>query len=64
MKQQQLELVNVQCESCHVSQEHLAEMKPIPTPKPDIKLCIKCHTADRCPTFEQDAEEVFAKIKH
>lgn len=65
MKQQQLELVNVQCESCHgFAKEHLAEMKPIPTPKPDIKLCIKCHTADRCPTFEQDAAEVFAKIKH
>jgi hypothetical protein len=65
MKAQQPELVNVQCESCHgFAKEHLSDMKPIPTPKPAIELCIKCHTADRCPTFEKDAEKVMAKIKH
>jgi 2',3'-cyclic-nucleotide 2'-phosphodiesterase (5'-nucleotidase family) len=65
MKQQQMELVNVQCESCHGSaKEHLSDMKPIPTPKPAMALCIKCHTADRCPSFEKDAKMLFEKIKH
>jgi 2',3'-cyclic-nucleotide 2'-phosphodiesterase (5'-nucleotidase family) len=65
MKQQQMELVNVQCESCHgFAQEHLSDMKPIPTPKPALALCLKCHTSDRCPNFERDAKELFAKIKH
>jgi hypothetical protein len=65
MKQQQMELVNIQCESCHgFAKEHLSDMKPIPTKKPAIALCIKCHTADRCPNFEKDAAKVFEKIKH
>jgi hypothetical protein len=65
MKAQQPELVNIQCESCHGSaKEHLDGGKPIPTPKPAIAMCIKCHTADRCPTFEKDAAKVMAKIKH
>ena len=65
MKAQQPELVNVQCESCHgFAKEHLSDGKPIPTAKPEIDLCIKCHTPDRCPTFKQDAAKVMAKIKH
>jgi len=65
MKQQQMELVNVQCECCHGSaKEHLSDMKPIPTPKPTMALCVKCHTPDRCPTFEADAKKVMEKIKH
>jgi predicted CXXCH cytochrome family protein len=65
MKQQQMELVNIQCESCHgFAKEHLSDMKPIPTKKPGIALCIKCHTADRCPNFERDAAKVMEKIKH
>jgi hypothetical protein len=65
MKTQQMELVNIQCESCHgFAKEHLSNMKPIPTPKPAIALCIKCHTPDRCPTFNKDAQKVMAKIKH
>lgn len=65
MKQQQMELVNIQCESCHgFAKEHLSDMKPIPTPKPAVALCVKCHTPDRCPNFERDAKEVYAKIKH
>ena len=65
MKQQQMELVNVQCESCHgFAKEHLSDMKPIPTQKPTIALCVKCHTPDRCPTFEADAKKVMEKIKH
>jgi 2',3'-cyclic-nucleotide 2'-phosphodiesterase (5'-nucleotidase family) len=65
MKQQQMELVNVQCESCHGSaKEHLSDMKPIPTPKPAMALCIKCHTADRCPNFEKDIKKLYEKIKH
>ena len=65
MKQQQMELVNVQCENCHgFAKEHLSDMKPIPTPKPALALCIKCHTADRCPDFEKDVKKLFEKIKH
>jgi hypothetical protein len=65
MKQQQMELVNIQCESCHgFAKEHLSDMKPIPTKKPAIALCLKCHTADRCPNFEKDAAKVMEKIKH
>ncbi len=65
MKQQQMELVNVQCENCHgFAKEHLSDMKPIPTPKPPVALCIKCHTADRCPDFEKDVKKLFEKIKH
>lgn len=65
MKQQQMELVNVQCESCHGNaKEHLSAMKPIPTPKPTIQMCVKCHTEDRCPTFIQDEKIVMEKIKH
>jgi hypothetical protein len=66
MKTQQMELVNVQCESCHgFAKEHLAEMKPIPAPKPAVEACYKCHdSADRRPGFETDYQKVLAKIKH
>lgn len=66
MKTQQMELVNVQCESCHgFAKDHLAEMKPVPTPKPTVEVCYKCHdSADRRPGFEKDYEKVLAKIKH
>lgn len=65
MKLQQAELVNVQCESCHgPAKEHLNEGKPIPVAKPDKKLCLKCHTADRCPNFEAEYDKAWQKIKH
>jgi hypothetical protein len=65
MKQQQMELVNVQCESCHGNaKDHLKNMTPIPTRKPTIEGCVKCHTADRCPNFVRDAKIVMDKIKH
>jgi len=65
MKQQQPELKNVQCESCHGdATDHLAEMEPIPVPNPPVETCIKCHTADRCPDFEINYDEVWEKISH
>jgi len=65
MKGQQMELVNIQCESCHgFAKEHLTSGKPIPTADPAIDLCIKCHTPDRCPTFKQDSAKVMELIKH
>jgi len=65
MKQQQMELVNIQCESCHgYAEQHLSMMAPIPTPDPDIDLCVKCHTPDRCPEFKEEAPIVLDKIKH
>jgi 2',3'-cyclic-nucleotide 2'-phosphodiesterase (5'-nucleotidase family) len=64
MKQQQMELVNVQCESCHGSATaHLSDMTKKPAPKPLMALCIKCHTADRCPGFDLDAKKM-ELIKH
>lgn len=65
MKQQQMELVNVQCESCHGNaDEHLSDLTPVPTPHPDMDLCVKCHTSDRCPGFKDDAQVELDKIKH
>jgi len=65
MKTQQMELVNVQCESCHgFAKDHLGEGKPIPTAKPAVALCVKCHTSDRCPDFEKQFQKYAAKIKH
>jgi 2',3'-cyclic-nucleotide 2'-phosphodiesterase (5'-nucleotidase family) len=65
MKLQQPELANVQCETCHgFAKEHLSDMKPIPTPKPAMALCLKCHTPYRSPGFEKNAMKVMAKIKH
>jgi len=65
MKQQQMELVNVQCESCHGhADKHLSSMEPIPVPDPDIDFCVTCHTPDRCPEFKEESEIVMDKIKH
>lgn len=66
MKLQQPSLVNVGCESCHgYSEDHSnEETTPVPTPSPDMQLCLKCHTSDRCPDFEQNAQAVFDKITH
>jgi hypothetical protein len=64
MKQQQMELVNVQCECCHgFAKEHLSDMTKKPAPKPVMALCIKCHTADRCPGFDLDPKKM-ELIKH
>ncbi|MEJ2110383.1 MAG: multiheme c-type cytochrome [Acidobacteriota bacterium] len=65
MKEQQPELMNVQCETCHgYAKDHLAEMKPIPVAVPPVATCIKCHTADRCPGFEDDYDTSWQKIAH
>ena len=66
MKQQQPSLVNVGCESCHgFSEDHVSdETKPVPVPSPEMSLCLKCHTHDRCPDFEKNAQAVFEKITH
>lgn len=65
MTAQQPELVNVQCESCHgFSKDHLSDMKPVPTPKPAVALCVKCHDASRCPNFQRDYTKIVAKIQH
>jgi predicted CXXCH cytochrome family protein len=65
MKAQQPELMNIQCESCHgFGKEHLGEGKPILSAKPGMDLCLKCHTPDRCPTFETDYKKLVEKIKH
>ena len=65
MEQQQPSLVNVGCENCHgFAEEHLSETSPILIPSPDMQLCLECHTSDRCPGFEENAQAVFGKITH
>jgi len=64
MKQQQMDLVNIQCESCHgFAKEHLSDVSKKPAPRPVMALCIKCHTADRCPGFDLDNKKM-ELIKH
>jgi 2',3'-cyclic-nucleotide 2'-phosphodiesterase (5'-nucleotidase family) len=65
MKLQQPDLANIQCETCHgYAKEHLSDMKPIPTPKPELALCLKCHTPYRAPDFQKNAQMEMEKIKH
>jgi len=65
MKAQQPELMNVQCESCHgFRKDHLGDATRIASAKPGMDLCLKCHTPDRCPTFETDYKTLVEKIKH
>lgn len=59
MKSPQLELANVQCESCHGSaSEHLNDASKKPAPRPAMSLCLKCHTVDRCPGFDTDPKKM------
>jgi hypothetical protein len=65
MKLQQMELANVQCESCHgFAKERLSDMKTIRNADSKIGLCLKCHTADRCTNYEKDEKIVMEKIQH
>ena len=65
MTLQQPEFMNVQCESCHGdATAHLGEMQPIPVADPPMELCIKCHTPDRCPDFEEEYDATWQKIAH
>jgi hypothetical protein len=66
MKDQQMDLINVQCESCHgFAKDHLSSQKPIPTRKPTIDTCKKCHNnPDRCKDCDKDTKPMFDKIKH
>lgn len=65
MKEQQMELVNLQCETCHGwGKEHMSEGKPIPVAKPTPASCLKCHTEDRCPDFEEQMAEKMKLIEH
>ena len=65
MKDQPMSLVHVQCEACHGdAKDHLASMQKIPTPKPTVDVCAKCHTSDRNPNLVQDQKIFMEKIKH
>lgn len=67
MKDQPMSLVHVQCEACHGNaKEHMATFQAaaIPTRKPTIDVCAKCHTSDRNPNLVQDQKIFLDKIKH
>jgi hypothetical protein len=65
MEQQQMDLVDIQCESCHGdAKEHLSDLKPIPVPKPPVATCVRCHTKDRCPDFEKEYDKYWRIIAH
>ena len=67
MKDQPMSLVHVQCEACHGdAKDHLATFQAtaIPTRKPTIDVCAKCHTSDRNPNLVQDQKIFLDKIKH
>lgn len=65
MKEQQHELINIQCESCHGdAKDHLAALTPVPAVKPPVSTCTKCHTEDRCPGFEGEYDTYWQKIIH
>ncbi|MDR1726454.1 MAG: hypothetical protein LBT74_00750 [Acidobacteriota bacterium] len=66
MTQQQMELVNVQCESCHGdASAHLGDMSQKPA-KPTIQTCVTCHdTEDRKKdAFLKNETLAMEKIKH
>ncbi len=65
MKAQPAALANVQCESCHgFGKEHLTEGKPIPVADPGKDVCLKCHTPDRCPDFDEEYLSELKMIDH
>ena len=67
MKEQPMTLVHVQCEACHGdAKDHLTTFQKadIPTPRPKIDMCARCHTSDRNPTLIQDEKIFMGKIKH
>ena len=67
MAEQPMSLVHVQCEACHGdAKAHLSSFQKsdIPTPRPAIDVCAKCHTSDRNPNLVQDQKIFMDKIKH
>lgn len=65
MENQEKDLRNVQCDSCHGdSTAHLEDPGNPHTKKPDVETCLKCHTEHRCPDFEENYLQEWEKIKH
>jgi 2',3'-cyclic-nucleotide 2'-phosphodiesterase (5'-nucleotidase family) len=67
MKEQPMALVHVQCEACHGdASKHLTSFQAadIPTRKPTVEVCARCHTSDRNPNLVQDQKIFLDKIKH
>ena len=67
MKEKPMALVHVQCEACHGdAKQHLTTFQKadIPTPRPTVDVCAKCHTSDRNPNLVRDQKIFMGKIKH
>jgi len=69
------DLIGVQCESCHgLIAEHAGDAKKVSATadccvkgsalKPARQDCLKCHTAERSPSFEKDYPVYLKKVKH
>ncbi len=51
------ELGGVQCEACHgMGSAHVDSVgeTPVPTPKPDVQTCLRCHTPDNDTRFSRE----------
>lgn len=65
MKAQPLELVNIQCYSCHgSSMDHVSKNGPVEFKKPGSKQCAVCHTEARSPGYVNDYGKYLKKIEH
>ncbi len=65
MKTQPMELVNIQCYSCHGSgTDHLGKNGPMEITKPGRKECDICHTAARSPGYVANYEKYLEKVRH
>jgi hypothetical protein len=65
MKSQALEMVNIQCYSCHGSAvDHLTNNGSVEIKKPGRKQCVVCHTEARSPGYVKDYEKYLSKVKH
>lgn len=65
MKAQPLDLVNIQCYSCHGSTtDHVSKNGLVEIKKPESKQCAVCHTEARSPGYVKGYEKYLKKIKH
>lgn len=64
MRDQQAGLRHVQCDACHGrASGHLEHPKQEKPAKPDVSICVKCHTPQQSPAFAEKYREYFERVK-